>query len=275
MVHLTLRVATDQAPSTTSLQERAPWLDGSGAICARVFRGRGARWIDWPDFGLFAIPTTGFETRVWPVSNADNVSAFFRRRLQPLILQLYGYQSLHASAVLSSAGAVAFAGLSGMGKSTLACALRDLEFTQIADDAVVVDARSRPVEVRLLPFAPQLRGDADGLDALRDEHAPLVATAPLALIVVLNQDAAADRATFQRLEGPAACVALMAHAHVFDPSDGMDRFVAEYAALANDVPVFRLTYRPDFSALPRLAQAVRDHIVATAAAPRAHSGLAP
>jgi hypothetical protein len=83
---------------------------------------------------------------------------------------------------------------------------------------------------------------------------------PLGAVLILAQDDAATSPQLDRLRGPAACVELMKHAHVFDPAAGHDRFVTSYAAIADRVPVLRLTYRPVFQELDTLIRFVREAI---------------
>ena len=85
-----------------------------------------------------------------------------RETPQPLVrhaalLQQRGVMTLHASAIETQAGAVLFAGPSGIGKSSLAAALVERGNTMLADDVtgVVLDAAGRPVALSAFPVARQ------------------------------------------------------------------------------------------------------------------------
>jgi hypothetical protein len=73
----------------------------------------------------------------------------------PLAVSRTGRLVLHACAVETPAGAIAFLGESGAGKSTMAAALCARGFPLVADDALVVDVSRRPIAV--WPTADGLR----------------------------------------------------------------------------------------------------------------------
>jgi hypothetical protein len=147
---------------------------------------------------------------------------------------------------------------------------------QVADDAVVLGVAGADVLVHPVPFRPKLRHPA--LEFFHDATAPgaepsLASTAgltpprPLRAIVVLSQDAGAAAApTPVVVPSAAAFSALLRHAHCFDDADPVERrrLVESYLAIAERVPVFRLTYRPDLGGLSSLAATV----VRTVSAPR-------
>lgn len=84
-------------------------------------------------------------------------------------LQQRGIVTLHASAIETEAGAVLFAGGSGMGKSTLVAALVDRGFRMLADDVtgVVLDSDELPVALEAFP-AIRLWADAVGVLSWED-----------------------------------------------------------------------------------------------------------
>jgi hypothetical protein len=261
----TLEVAADPPPAGASLDEGSPWIDGDGNVCARVYRQGYTRWIDWPALGLFAFISTQSNVRVWPADGVgpDVVRDFFERRLQPLLLQARGYQTLHASAVRIGSEVVALTGRSGSGKSTLAFALGQAGHRQIADDALVIDTTAQPPTIVPLPFLPQLKDATRVLAAGRTQVGEVENTAgsesiPLGAVVILQQDASAPREPRPvRVAGPAACVAVLAHAHVFDPADDPEGLVTAYARLVDATPVFELSYRPAIDELACLISAIR------------------
>ena len=272
MLRLTLDVAADPAPEVAGLSAGYPWIDGDGAVCARVLRQKDADWIAWSGLGLFKISHNQTAIQGW---RAEGVAEHrfrdsFERRLQPLILQARGYQALHGSAVVEDGAATAFVGRSGSGKSTLAYALHTDRCRQIADDAVVLDPGVRPPLVLSIPFRPQLKGPAATLRA-EDDRTPdndVARRDPLALVVVLRQDISAGaEPRLVRLDGPAACVTLLTHAHVFDPAADPAGLVEAYASIADATPVFELAYRPVLAELHTLVRACRALIASVASNP--------
>jgi len=244
------------------------WTDDQGRTFATGFIDGDARWIEWPGLGVFRFerrsPTVRFHPD--PGVEADAVRSFFERVVQPVILQAQGHVVLHGSAVAGPGGAVILCGTSGSGKSTLAYALGTASrFTQLADDAVLVlpDEPGRFV-VRALPFRPRLRPPAAAhLSGSTRPSAPeqeRPAASPLRAIVVLEQDRAGGLSTGVpgRVAPASAFSVLLPHAHAFDTEDRTEteRLVRQFLALAEAVPVYRLTYRPDFSTLPLLTARV-------------------
>src|SRR5262249_58014027 len=96
---------------------------------------------------------------------AASVAEAYRWPALPFVLHALGREVLHASAVVTDRGVVAFCGASGCGKSTTAYALARAGFPHWADDLVVLDigddhvvALPSPFQVRLRPRAAALFG---------------------------------------------------------------------------------------------------------------------
>jgi hypothetical protein len=108
-----------------------------------------------------------------PEASEDDVRVFLLGSVLGALLHQRGVLPLHASAVETAYGAVAFAGQIGHGKSTLAAAFHGRGYRVLADDvcAVALDAEGKPL---VMPAYPQLNLWADALahigeskDALR------------------------------------------------------------------------------------------------------------
>jgi hypothetical protein len=80
----------------------------------------------------------------------------------------------------------------------------------------------------------------------------------LTAIFLLCPDASMAAPCIQSISRTNAFSALLAHAHCFNPDDPVQarRLVEDYFALAADVPVARLSYRPDFGELDQLVETV-------------------
>jgi hypothetical protein len=118
--------------------------------------------------GRFHFQPGAPEVRAHPAPGAPpaTLRAAYLATVLPLALQAAGHQLLHASAVDTPEGVIAFCGPSGAGKSTLAAALARHGHRQWADDAVwweiESDEHGEPVRARTrwLPFQRRLRPDA-------------------------------------------------------------------------------------------------------------------
>lgn len=249
------------------------WQDDHGRAFAVGKASGEARWIEWMGRGLFRFDSHSTHVSFHPEPGVDRASsaAFFHQVVQPIILQAQGTPVLHASAAIGPEGAIALCGLSGSGKSTLAYALdRMTAFTQVADDAVVLRADPRgEFLVTPLPFRRRLRESASDFfraPALVVESPvqPDSSHARLRAIVVLTQESDATSVA-TRITPSAAFSALLAHAHCFDESDrdAVSHMVQSYLSIAETVPVFRLTYRPDFDLLSQLVATIAELVTAS------------
>jgi hypothetical protein len=84
-----------------------------------------------------------------------DVRAYLLGTLFAVLCQQRGLLPLHASAVCSGRGAVAFLGRSGMGKSSLAAHLSQRGFEVVGDDICLADTSKTPPMV--IPAAPWLK----------------------------------------------------------------------------------------------------------------------
>jgi hypothetical protein len=194
------------------------------------------------------------------------VEDLFLTTVQPLFLQVVGYEALHASAIKTARGVAAFCGASGSGKSTLAYALGRRAFEPWADDVVVFDAERDDRIVSLhLPHLPRLREPTRQL-FLVEEDGPLVTTrkvarrsAPLALIFVLRPDAAH---AVRRLSPSEALEGLLPHGLRFTLSDAerRRRMMTHYLNLVAAVEVFELGFRRGLERLPVLVDEIEQVI---------------
>ncbi len=261
----------DSGPSSAAVEPVNSWSDDNGVVFARAFDHQ-QRWIDWAGLGRFVFSDSPPRVTLHAASTINRAFAtdVFRRLVQPIILQALGREVLHASAVAGPDGAIVLCGVSGSGKSTLAWALATRPgFEQVADDAVVlmdIEPDGDGPRVLPLPHRPRLRAASQAVfpTAAARMGETTTATAPLPplrLVVLLTQDeSVAAGPLVRQLSAVEAFPALVTHAYCFNDGDpdGTRRMVEHYLALAAVVPVVSVTYRPDFSSLPQLLDAIDD-----------------
>jgi hypothetical protein len=195
-----------------------------------------------------------------------------------LLLHQRGLLVLHASAVEIGGGVVGFLGGAGWGKSTTAAALHACGHGFVCDDVLALalnDAR-RPI---VLPTFPQLKLWPQVIASLGDDPETLprvhssedkrvrrvagrFASAPLPLACIYVLDGG-NRTEIERLGSQEAFVELTRHSyavHLLDATGATARHFGQCAGLANRVPVCRLRRENSLASLPRLAQAVQDHL---------------
>jgi hypothetical protein len=271
---LTLTFPKEGIPATVTASRAVHvWRDDVGQPFARGFVEGRTRWIEWRALGWFAHAAGSHAVRAWPAANVPRhlFIATFERVVQPVLLQGAGWQTLHASAVSLPAGAIALCGRRGSGKSTIAFALQEHGWTQIADDAVVISVRDE-VLVHPLPFTPRLRegafahfaGPGDVLPGGRSGATP--ASVPLRALVVLQQsDRASNPPRVEALARVQAFRDLLPHAHNFDETNaGATRQLTDdYLTVAERVPAFMLTYKPGLDNLRGVCRAIEDAVEAS------------
>lgn len=186
--------------------------------------GDGACRFAAPGVATYLIDSGGRRVVIDPVLElgAPDIRVFLLGTVFGILCYRRGLLPLHASCVRIGDGAVALAGPSGMGKSTLAAALLRRGHAVLADDVTVIDAAA-PGGPRVLPAFPRLKlwRDAmtrldfqtEGLErsrpALDKFHLPVAdgfcaQPLPLAAVFHLENGQTAERALPQRLTGPDA-----------------------------------------------------------------------
>ena len=186
---------------------------------------------------------------------------------------------LHASAIVTRGGAVAFAGPSGAGKSTLAAHFLARGYPVLGDDVCALDPANGAPRVR--PGLQRLKLWPDSLERLGHTRAtgddekrrlPLPAACvaspvPLACIYALAEPAADGRFEIAPLAGAAAAGALMANLfrrQYLAPMGLLTQAFAATTALARTVPVFALRRSGRFPDLEREADRLERHFALAA-----------
>jgi hypothetical protein len=176
----------------------------------------------------FVVSSDLHQVVVHPVRGVDpdRITVFASGGLPAFLLMMRGDLVLHASAVAVDGRVVAFAGASGMGKSTMATLCCSQGAHLVTDDVLRLDTEADPPrcylganELRLrrssadlaarFETQPHLRHTGDGREALT----PRAATSerlPLAALVIPIPDRTAGSLSLTRLEPMKALMALLA-----------------------------------------------------------------
>lgn len=278
-----------------AIEEPARWLNASahadGTPWLSTAKIDGGYLLRFPKLADFTIDSTGHDLTC--VAPADGVGAVTLRHLaidhvMPRVLNLLGIESLHATAIAATSGAVAFIGDAGTGKSTLAASFHLNGLETFCDDCLVLRDEGAGVGIVATPGYPGVRLWQDSFQALMSDAPPGPAVAqytsktrllsdtaavqaeplPLARIYLLERPL--QRPSADATAGASPVIARVSAAEAFPvlvgasfPLDLTDyamltrhfRFIVRVAA---SVPIRRLTIPNDFSALP----AVRDAVLA-------------
>jgi hypothetical protein len=244
------------------------WRDHGNFPGAYGYSHDGDHWLWLPGKAAFRFDTPGRQVEaIVPYGTSNRrVEELYQRHAMPFVLQARGRELLHASAALTPRGAIAFAGSSGAGKSTMAFALSQRGYPPLADDALLFEIVGEGVEVRPLPFALQVpKGSALGegeaaarVDAPKwsDDSPPRLAG--VFVIERISKPNPEHEPKVIALSRAAAFQLLLYHAHCFSYADEERRrlMLERYLGLTARVPAFRIRNRPAVEQLPNFLDTV-------------------
>jgi len=141
-----------------NLPDGTPWLS-----CAKTDGGYLLRFNELADFTIDRIGTE-IVCIPKPGIPEDTIQHLLLDQVIPLVINLRGGEALHASAILTPHGVVAFAGPAGSGKSTITGSLLKMGYPFVSDDCLPL--RQKNQNILAIPAYP-------GLRLWKDSHAHL------------------------------------------------------------------------------------------------------
>ena len=252
-----------------------PWLS-----CVKINSGYLLRFNELADF---TIDRNGREIVCMsrPGIPEDTLQHLLLDQVIPLVINLRGGEALHASAILTPRGVVAFAGPAGSGKSTIAASLFKMGYPFVSDDCLTLQGKDR--NIYAIPAYPGLRlwkdakahlfGDkgnkklvAHYTSKLRvdvEEEPGSYSPAPkpfTRLYDIMNSpetDATSD-ITIERLSPRDSFMALVRCAFRLDITDNrmLRRQFCFLERVVSAVSVRRLIFPRDFTLLPAIKEAI-------------------
>lgn len=208
----------------------------------------------------------------------------YYRMVLPMILQSYGLESMHGTAVAPPAGADGVGGpcaytlhaFSTMGKTTLTQALAERGFAVLADDALILDPEGdglKPARPALqpIPFAMRMREPTAELFGMpvRDKvpdpgdlgARDLLTPLPLAGCVLIERFDDGP-VVLTRMAQHEAFKRLLDHCYTFDPfrKERTGQMMKAYLKLAREVPVVTFRYPSGLDRLAEVADRLADHL---------------
>lgn len=292
MVELEIAEARPQAPRPApfhiwALPDGAPWTD--------FHRELGGYLLRFPGMADFHVSADAKRVICHPVHGTSDavVQHLYLNQVLPLSLSKQGRLVFHASAVEVDGGAIAFVGVSGRGKSTLAASFAIEGYRFLTDDGLVVEPAGHGHVA--LPSHPSIRLWEDSEEAL---IAPGTAIAPaveytskarflagdklgfcdvprpLRRVYFLGDSGAPDVGLrrlsgaggasdieFRRLSGADAMIEWVKHSFLLDIEE-KPRLASHFdqvAKLANEPIHFALDYPRSYDELPRVRAAIVEH----------------
>ena len=248
---------------------KEPWLR-----LGRTLDGYLLRFAACGDFTISA-DTTSIKCRPLPEVPKVSVRHVLLDQVIPLVLSRREHVVLHASAVLTSIGAIAFAGKSGRGKSTLAASFAKEGCALLADDCLVL--RAKPTGWLAIPSYPGVRLWPSTVDALLTESMPTCdvadyttkqrlgrterlsqASDPARLRSLFVLAYGAGEISVEKLSRGVAMITLVRFAYNLDIKDVafLRRQFNTLSRLIDELPVYTLRYPREFAMLPTVREAI-------------------
>lgn len=246
--------------------------------------------LRFPELADFVVSADGTAVTAHPVAgvSAQTIEHLYLNQVLPLALSRQWKLVLHASAVEVEDSAVAFLGMSGRGKSTLAASFSTSGYRFLTDDGLLLEKEEGGYTIH--PSHPSIRLWDDSRAALMPadtDAAPPIDYTPksrllagdtvafcgtaraLRCMYVLGEGTA-DTVTIAPLGGRDAMIELVRHSFLLDIEERemLKRHFAQLSELVKASAFFRLDYPRRYEALPAVRAAVaRHHAALSAAAP--------
>lgn len=258
----------------------------SGAISLIIGRCGSGFLVRFPGLAIFLISRDGQKVRCAPRQGTRSrvVAHLFLAQVLPLALSQRGRLVLHASAVATQHGAVAFLGAAGQGKSTLSASFVRRSFPLLTDDGLLLvedgtmlaGVPSYP-EIRLWPDVLAVLGDSGlethdvahrtGKKRLTIDRGPWMFSrepVPVRRMYVLGRakPARSRAVTITALTPREAFIELVKHTYRLDLDDHTrlrDEFDSIGRIAARPSLIYRLAFRRDLSRLPVVQAAILEH----------------
>jgi len=248
------------------------WHDLQGGVWSRCQEGPDGRFvIDLPGVARFCLDGGRGQVTATPhrPHSEESLRDTYFRSVVPLALQALGTEVLHASAVQTEAGVVAFCAESRTGKSTLGYLLAERGYPLWSDDAVAFQSEGGLTRTFPIPFRSRLRPATTSFLRARSGRVPApqwldpgagqAEAPPLAAICILDRVEAPlpSLVRLSPLSGATALSTLLTHAYCFtmQQQEMRQRMVRNYLDLIAGVPIFQLTFQ---SGLERIAEVLDD-----------------
>ena len=239
------------------------WRDNDGVICARGIADSSCAWIEFPGMATFRFDRSQLAIAAIPEPHVEDdlLRDNYYRAALPLALQYFGVEVLHASAVRTHCGVVAFCAISETGKSTTVAALSRRGFPVWADDAVPIEIDAEGGLARALGVPFRLRVGSAACVATAGNAAPLwpepggleFGSTPLAALCVMQRvNSIESVAEVRRLTAVEAVTALLPHAYCFSLADQERKrlMMQRYIDLATRVPTYSVSIVSGLAKLP-------------------------
>jgi hypothetical protein len=272
-------------PRAQEAVQRAPyreWVFPDGEKWTQFFRTDAGYLLRFPELADFEISGVALAVTCRPAPDvtAETCEHLYLNQVLPLVLSKQGKLVFHASAVEVGGVATAFLAESGRGKSTLAASFATGGYRFLTDDGLVVEAGDSVFLA--LPSHPSIRLWQDSQRALVAVTAAIAPPVqytdkarflagkgiafcreprPLKRAYFLG-DGQSAAVTVERMSAPQAMMEWVKNSFLLDPKEPslLASHFGKVAELANRIRCYRLNYPRRFEELPRVRQAIVEHL---------------
>lgn len=278
---LVFSTGVEVPPQPISNKPFHQWRFPDGTVCADFFRSGSGYLLKFPELAEFYVSGGGASVIAYPVldTSVSTIEHLYLNQVLPLALSHQGKLVFHASAVEIADGAIAFMGVSGRGKSTLAASFAGSGFRFLTDDGLLLE---KSVDCYLAqPSHPSIRLWDDSRLALVHAAAtlaPPVQYTPKARIlsnemlpfcnearrlrrVYFLGDGNASEVSIKRMKQSEALIELVNHSFLLD-IDARDVIASHFDELTQlvEMPIYhRVDYPRRYEDLPRVREAIIRH----------------
>ena len=265
------------------------WVFPDGTLWTQFFRVGHDYLLRFPDLADFAVSVSGQDVAAYAVPGVSKqtVEHLYLNQVLPLALSRQWKLVLHASAVEVEDFAVAFLGVSGRGKSTLAAGFSTSGYRFLTDDGLLLDKDNDGYIVR--PSHPSIRLWDDSRQALIPDTthaAPPVDYTPKARLLADGEVAFCDTARPLRcmyflgegstdavaitpISGRDAMIELVRNSFLLDIEERemLVHHFGQLSALVEIPMFFRLDYPRRYEVLAEVREAVIRHVATLGPSP--------
>jgi hypothetical protein len=289
-VQADLRRVSSFSPDSSSSEESETdltvrWAEPDARVLAMAEAGGDDGWFEfhgdvhrfgWPTVGTFEI-FRGREVLVRPQPNAPKglVEHVILGMVIADVLLTRGFIPLHSSANCVGEGTVAFVGVSGQGKSTMAAAMHQAGYAAHADDLLALPVDSEPLvpfgisRIKLNPDSAQTVGEDpqalsmvyEGIEK-RSKIVVLDRERPARPLTAIYRLVDAPEVSIVRVDPRKALFELFSNCFFVEiemRACGPQELMRRCASVATRVPLFELRRPRDFQRLPEVVEAVATH----------------
>jgi hypothetical protein len=257
------------------------WVAEDESVWCQFYRIDNNYLLRFPELADFKIDSQHSSVQCWPVPDvaAATINQLYLNQLLPLLLSYQGKLVFHASAIEIGGLAIAFMGISGRGKSTLAASFSSNHYRFLTDDGLILERAANNYQA--VPSHPSIRLWDDSQNAVLNSETPAEAALdytsklrfPASRDMVFCQipcllhriyflgDGSASEIQFTMLSPREVMVELIKHSFLLDIED-REMLKEHFAAVSHlaSLPIFfKLDYPRDYSELENLRHSIVNH----------------